>query len=88
MPDRSRAFLSENSHNGYYFETATERKAEHKKSRPHKGICFNIYFACIKVGFQGLRMSKKRSILDVCEHFYYERNAENSFKTTKLLSNY
>ena len=26
--------------------------------------------------FQGLRWSKKRSILNVCEHFCYERNAE------------
>ena len=31
---------------------------------------------CIKVGFQGLRRSKNRSILGVCEDFETKRNAE------------
>ena len=81
--------ISKNSYNGYYFETATEKKAEHtspqKKQTPN-GCLPKHYFACIKVAFQDLRRFQKRSLLDVNEHFEIERNAEKTFKTTKLLS--
>ena len=83
--------ISKNSYNGYYFETATEKKAEHttpqKKQTPN-GCLLLYYFACIKVAFQGLRGFQKRSLLGVNEHFEIERNAEKTFKTTKLLLSY
>ncbi len=47
-----------------------------------------IYFACIKVAFQGLRRFQKQSLLGVNEHFEIERNAEKTFKTTQLLLSY
>ena len=37
--------------------------------------------SCMTRGFQGLRRSEKRSILDVCEHFRNERNAEITRQT-------
>ena len=71
-----------NTYNYYNTYSATSTSVTQKRARTYENLKL-----LLREGFQGLRRPRKRSLLEVNEHFEGKRNAEKTLQNNFYIEN-